>query len=186
MLAHPTRIYPPYSLPASNPNYFTPLFNPNLLRQSPAFSGVMDNGFESYTFRSVNHELIPRGLKEEMTVRLALRRSSEEAVRLQCSEFFHQESIASSQMAHGSVDRVVIVASPKSTADRLTLASNTEYPESSGGDDDDADDEEESEESDDDDEHEDEAESSPSDEVLVERRYLNCLARAQGLGKWSD
>ncbi|EMS55467.1 hypothetical protein TRIUR3_16148 [Triticum urartu] len=36
-------------------------------------------GSESFTSRSIDSELIPRGPKEEMAVRLALRRSREEA-----------------------------------------------------------------------------------------------------------
>ncbi|KAE8798652.1 50S ribosomal protein L19, chloroplastic [Hordeum vulgare] len=40
------------------------------------------SGFESFTSRSVDHELIPHGLEEEMVVRLALRPSREMAPRI--------------------------------------------------------------------------------------------------------
>jgi hypothetical protein len=71
------------------------------------------NGSESYTFRSVDSEHIPRGPEEEMAVRLALRRSREEARVMQRSNSFRQKSITPAQMVHGSGARCAIAASPE-------------------------------------------------------------------------
>ncbi|KAE8813912.1 Omega-6 fatty acid desaturase, endoplasmic reticulum isozyme 2 [Hordeum vulgare] len=54
-------------------------------------------GFESFTSRSIDHELIPNGPEEEMDVRLALRRSREAAVLRQHSDSQRRESILSVQ-----------------------------------------------------------------------------------------
>ena len=58
------------------------------------------SGSESFAFRSVDPELILRGPEEEMAVRLALRRTREEARARLRSNSILQESIASAQMAH--------------------------------------------------------------------------------------
>ncbi|XBI70774.1 hypothetical protein VPH35_065177 [Triticum aestivum] len=68
---------------------------------------------ESFTSRSNDPELIPRGHEEEMAVRLALRRFLEEAHAWQRSDFFRQEFIASAQMTHGSGTRAAVAASPE-------------------------------------------------------------------------
>ncbi|EMS53029.1 DNA polymerase epsilon catalytic subunit A [Triticum urartu] len=60
------------------------------------------SGFESFTFKSVDLELIPRDPEEEMAVRLALRRALEEARARLRSDCIRRESIVSTQMAHGS------------------------------------------------------------------------------------
>ncbi|KAE8783027.1 atp-dependent dna helicase q4 [Hordeum vulgare] len=60
------------------------------------------SGSESFTSRSVNYELVPRGLKEEMFVRLALRRSPKANARRQRSNSQPRESIASAQPVLGS------------------------------------------------------------------------------------
>ncbi|KAE8808864.1 ATP-dependent DNA helicase Q4 [Hordeum vulgare] len=60
------------------------------------------SGSESFTSRPVDHELIPRGPEEEMTIRLALRRSREAGARRQCSDSQHRESIVSAQPMVGS------------------------------------------------------------------------------------
>ena len=73
---------------------------------------MMGNGFESSVGRSANWDLIPIGPEEEMGVRIALRRASEENVR-QRSDSICQEFIASAQMACGSGAWRVIAASPE-------------------------------------------------------------------------
>ena len=49
------------------------------VRRSPTISGMAGNIPESYTFRSVDPELVLRGLDEEMVVCLVLHRSREES-----------------------------------------------------------------------------------------------------------
>ena len=69
------------------------------------------SGSESFTSRSADPELIPRGPEEEMVVRLALRRIQEEACARLRSDSIHRKSIASAQMAHGSSARPALAAS---------------------------------------------------------------------------
>ncbi|KAE8777990.1 ATP-dependent DNA helicase Q4 [Hordeum vulgare] len=70
---------------------------------------MADIGFESFTSRSVDHELVPHGREEEMVVRLPLCCSQEAAARRQCVDSQCRESIASAQPVHGSG----VVASPE-------------------------------------------------------------------------
>ncbi|XP_044405602.1 uncharacterized protein [Triticum aestivum] len=60
------------------------------------------SGFESFNSRSVDPKLIPRGPEKKMVVRLALRRSREDARARQRLDFFRRVSIASAQMTHRS------------------------------------------------------------------------------------
>jgi hypothetical protein len=103
MLAHPTpRIFVPIRSPdqtlATSLSFPLPSATPAHLRRIPAFSGMAGSVSESFTSRSVDPELIPRG-PEEMAVRLALRRTQEEARGRLRSNSIRRESIASAQMA---------------------------------------------------------------------------------------
>ncbi|KAE8812280.1 Omega-6 fatty acid desaturase, endoplasmic reticulum isozyme 2 [Hordeum vulgare] len=60
------------------------------------------NGSESFTSRSIDHEVIPQGPEEEMDVGLALRRSREAAALRKHSDSQRQKSIASAQLMPGS------------------------------------------------------------------------------------
>ncbi|KAE8792519.1 ATP-dependent DNA helicase Q4 [Hordeum vulgare] len=60
------------------------------------------SGFESFTSRSVDHELVPRDPKEEMAVRLALRCFREATARRHRSDLQRRESIAFAQPVLGS------------------------------------------------------------------------------------
>ncbi|KAE8771259.1 methyltransferase pmt17 [Hordeum vulgare] len=63
-------------------------------------------GSESFNSRSVHHELIPCGPKEEMVVRLALRSSREAAALLQHSDSQHRDPLRQ----HSWVPRSGVVA----------------------------------------------------------------------------
>ena len=59
---------------------------------------MVGNGSKSFTSRSLDSDLIPRGPEQEMDVRLALRHAREEARGRLCSDSIRRESIASAQM----------------------------------------------------------------------------------------
>ncbi|KAE8794328.1 Omega-6 fatty acid desaturase, endoplasmic reticulum isozyme 2 [Hordeum vulgare] len=70
---------------------------------------MADSGSESFTSRSVEHELVPRGPEEKVVIQLALCRSGEAAARRQRLDSQRRESIASAQPVLGSG----VAASPK-------------------------------------------------------------------------
>ena len=51
------------------------------------------SGAESYTSRSADRKLFPRGVKEEMIVCIALRRSREESARQRLDSLVEEENV---------------------------------------------------------------------------------------------
>ncbi|KAE8768003.1 Omega-6 fatty acid desaturase, endoplasmic reticulum isozyme 2 [Hordeum vulgare] len=102
--------------PTPTPHIFVPIRSPNQtvatslhpstpIRHTsspPAISGMAGIGSESFTSRPVNHELIPRGLEEDMAAPLALQRSREAAALREHSNLQRRESIAFAQPVLGS------------------------------------------------------------------------------------